>query len=114
MTILNSKDENFKQELNKLINRSNMDMGNIMPVVNEIITSIRSRGDAALKEQIEQFDKWEVNNNLAISTDDMKAAYESIDDELKKALKLAYERIKIYHEKQVEKTWLSFEDNGAV
>ena len=114
MTILNSKDENFKQELNKLINRSNMDMANVMPVVNEIITSIRSRGDAALKEQIEQFDKWEVNNNLAISTDDMKAAYESIDDELKKALKLAYERIKIYHEKQVEKTWLSFEDNGAV
>ena len=48
MTILNSKDENFKQELNKLINRSNMDMANVMPVVNEITTSIRSRADAAL------------------------------------------------------------------
>ena len=100
MQILHSNDENFKEKLDQLINRSNVDMAGVMPVVNEIIKSIRARGDAALKEQIAQFDGWEVNDNLAISQDEMKTAYENINNELKDALNLAYTRIKNYHEKQ--------------
>lgn len=114
MQILHSNDENFKEKLDQLINRSNVDMAGVMPVVNEIIKSIRARGDAALKEQIAQFDGWEVNDNLAISQDEMKTAYENTNNELKDALNLAYTRIKNYHEKQLEKTWLSFENNGVV
>jgi histidinol dehydrogenase len=44
----------------------------------------------------------------------MKKAYDSIDDNLKNSLHLAYDRIKSFHEKQLPKTWLDFEDNGTI
>lgn len=114
MKILYSNEANFKDEFRALVDRSNIDMQSVMPIVNGIINDIKERGDAALNEQIAKFDKWEVNGNLAITTDEMKATYDNLDDKLRNALKLAYERIKAYHEKQVEKSWIDFEPSGAI
>ncbi len=114
MKILYSNEANFKDEFSLLVDRSNIDMQSVMPIVNGIINDIKERGDSALNEQIAKFDKWEVNGNLAITTDEMKAAYDNLDDKLRNALKLAYERIKAYHEKQVEKSWIDFEPSGAI
>lgn len=114
MKILYSNEANFKDEFRALVDRSNIDMQSVMPIVNGIINDIKERGDAALNEQIAKFDKWEVNGNLAITNGEMKAAYDNLDDKLRNALKLAYERIKAYHEKQVEKSWIDFEPSGAI
>lgn len=114
MKILYSNDKNFDIEFDKLINRSNLDMQNVMGIVTNIIEDIKKRGDEALNEQIAKFDHWEVKSNLAITQREMKNAYDSISDELKKSLQVAFERIKRYHEKQLEKTWLSFEDDGSI
>lgn len=114
MKILYSDDKNFDIEFDKLVNRSNLDMQNVMGLVTSIIEDIKKRGDEALDEQIAKFDHWEVKSNLAITQREMKNAYDSISDELKKSLQVAFERIKRYHEKQLEKTWLSFEDDGSI
>lgn len=113
MKILNSKQANFASEFNKLVNRSNLDMQEVMPIVIGIIDDIKSRGDEALSEQIAKFDKWEVKNNLQITQQEMKSAYEALDDKLKSALDIAIKRIKSYHEKQLEKSWIDFDENGA-
>lgn len=54
----------------------------------------------ALKAHIEKFDKWKVNSDaeLAIDPKDMKIAYDKLDDKLRSALHLAYDRIKAYHQ----------------
>ncbi|CUU67904.1 histidinol dehydrogenase [Campylobacter hyointestinalis subsp. hyointestinalis] len=114
MKILYSNDKNFDIEFDKLVNRSNLDMQNVMGIVTNIIEDIKKRGDEALNEQIAKFDHWEVKSNLAITRCEMKNAYDSISDELKESLQIAFERIKRYHEKQLEKTWLSFEDDGSI
>lgn len=114
MKILYSNDKNFDIEFDKLVNRSNLDMQNVMGIVTNIIEDIKKRGDEALNEQIAKFDHWEVKSNLAITRCEMKNAYDSISDELKESLQVAFERIKRYHEKQLEKTWLSFEDDGSI
>lgn len=114
MKILYSNDKNFDIEFDKLANRSNLDMQNVMGIVTNIIEDIKKRGDEALNEQIVKFDHWEVKSNLAITQCEMKNAYNSISDELKESLQVAFERIKRYHEKQLEKTWLSFEDDGSI
>lgn len=114
MKILYSNDKNFDIEFDKLVNRSNLDMQNVMGIVTNIIEDIKKRGDEALNEQIAKFDHWEVKSNLAITQCEMKNAYDSISDELKESLQVAFERIKRYHEKQLEKTWLSFEDDGSI
>ncbi|MDL2347085.1 histidinol dehydrogenase [Campylobacter hyointestinalis] len=114
MKILYSNDKNFDIEFDKLVNRSNLDIQNVMGIVTSIIEDIKKRGDEALNEQIAKFDHWEVKSNLAITQCEMKNAYDSISDELKESLQVAFERIKRYHEKQLEKTWLSFEDDGSI
>lgn len=114
MKILYSKDFGFKSEFDLLVNRIQGDMAKVMPIVTDIINDVKKRGDESLYEQILKFDGWKVDDNLAITETQMKNAFEGISNELKEALNFATNRIKVYHEKQLEKTWLSFEENGSM
>nr|WP_321319579.1 histidinol dehydrogenase [uncultured Campylobacter sp.] len=116
MQILKFSQPDFDEKFKILANRGQMDMSEVMPRVASIIDEIRKSGDKALCEQIARFDNWEPKSGsqLKISTDEMKQAWDKTDKKLKEALKIAYERIKAYHEKQIEKSWLSYEKNGAV
>ena len=116
MQILKFSQPDFDEKFSILANRGEMDMSEVMPRVASIIAEIRKSGDKALCEQIARFDNWEPKSGyeLKISTDEMEQAWNSTDEKLKEALKIAYERIKAYHEKQIEKSWLSYEKDGAV
>ncbi len=116
MKQLYTSDENFKKEFDELLKRGHMDMDNVSKIVLDIISQIKRNGNDALKEHIEKFDKWTVRSDgdLEICTEDMQKAYESISDDLKHSLQVAYDRIKSYHEKQKPNSWLDFEANGNV
>jgi histidinol dehydrogenase len=112
--IFNINDKNFNEEFEILLSRGKMDIESASDIVRNIIKEIQKEGDEALNRHIEMFDKWKVKENLKIDTVSMQKAYEGIDEELKKALHLSYDRIKSYHEKQLPKSWLDFESNGNV
>lgn len=116
MKIINTKDTNFNEEFENIQSRAKSDIKGVSSIVMNIIDEIVTDGNEALKRHISKFDKWEVGSdeNLLISLDDMKKAYENIDDNLKKSLHMAYDRIKAYHEKQLPKSWLDFEENGTI
>lgn len=116
MKIINTKDTNFNEEFENIQARAKSDIKGVSSIVMNIIDEIVTDGNEALKRHISKFDKWEVGSdeNLLISLDDMKKAYENIDDNLKKSLHMAYDRIKAYHEKQLPKSWLDFEENGTI
>ena len=116
MKIINSKDSTFKKEIEELLGRGKMDMDNVSGIVGDIINEIKEDKNLALRRHIEKFDRWEVkeDSDLQIDREDMKKAYDTIDSELKNALHMAYDRIKSYHQKQLPKSWLDFEDNGNV
>ncbi|CAD7289479.1 Histidinol dehydrogenase [Campylobacter majalis] len=116
MKILNTKDENFKTEFDKLVHRSDMDMSAVTPVVLNIINEVKSGKDDMLLAQVARFDKWTPRHidDLKISINDMKKAYESLNDELKNALNLAYDRIKAYHALKVPQTWTQKDELGNV
>lgn len=116
MKIINTKDSNFKKEFETILNRAKSDINDVSKIVTDIIEEIKNDGDIALKNHIFKFDKWAVTNDetLRIHQKEMKTAYENLDVELKKALHIAYERIKKYHEKQLPKSWLDFEENGTI
>ncbi len=116
MKIINTKDANFKNEFENILSRAKTDIKHVSAIVTDIIDEIVEEGNKAVKAHIEKFDKWEVkgDENLMISQNDMKEAYENINDDLKKALHIAYDRIKAYHEKQLPKSWIDFEKNGTV
>lgn len=116
MKIINTKDANFKSEFDAILARANSDIKGVSTIVMNIIEEIVKEGNIALKRHIEKFDKWEVKSDvdLMINPDDMKKAYDNLDEKLRAALHTAYDRIKTYHEKQLPKSWLDFESNGTI
>jgi len=116
MKILKTSSSEFQKEFNEILTRGKMDLENVEGIVKNIINEVKNEGNQALFKHIAKFDRWEpkTDNDLEISKDDMKKAYKNLDEKLKKALHLAFERIKAYHEKQLPKTWLTFEDNGTI
>jgi histidinol dehydrogenase len=116
MKIINTQDSNFKQEFEEILGRAKVDIKKVSSIVNGIIDEIVEDGNKAVKSHISKFDNWtpESDEDLYVDTADMKKAYDNLDKDLKEALHMAYDRIKSYHEKQMPKTWLDFEDNGTV
>ena len=116
MKIFKTTDNNFKSEFDEILKRGAMDIDKVVPIVKNIIDEVKKDGDDALIGHISKFDKWtpKNGNDLKISNKEMKEAYQNIDEKLKKALHLAYDRIKSYHEKQLPKSWLDFEENGTI
>lgn len=116
MKIINTKESNFKEEFENILGRAKVDIKKVSGIVNGIIDDIVQNGNGAVKEHISKFDNWTPKNDdeLFIDVQDMENAYNSIDDKLKESLHLAYDRIKAYHEKQLPKSWVDFEDNGTI
>ncbi len=116
MKIINTKDKNFTEEFENILGRAKVDIKKVSSIVNGIIDDIIQNGDGAVKEHISKFDNWtpSSNDDLFIDVKDMEIAYNNIDEKLKESLHLAYDRIKKYHEKQLPKSWMDYEENGTI
>ena len=116
MIFVNSKDDSFKADFDELLGRGKMDMAQVGAIVQNIIDEIKTDKNKALTQHISKFDNWTptCDEDLMISTDSMSKAYDELDSKLKSALHLAYDRIKVYHEKQKPKSWFDDEPNGTI
>jgi len=116
MKILDINNPGFNKEFEEILNRGKMDIEEVEGIVKGIINEVREEGNKALFRHIAKFDKWtpKSDSDLEIDKSLMKEAYKNLDENLKKALHLAYERIKAYHEKQLPKSWMDFEKNGTI
>ncbi|MCD6432574.1 MAG: histidinol dehydrogenase [Sulfurimonas sp.] len=116
MIFTNSSKNSFQAEFDELLGRGKMDMAQVGAIVGNIIDEIKKDKNRALKEHISKFDGWKPSSDedLKISTESMEKAYNNIDEKLKSALHMAYDRIKVYHEKQKPKSWFDDEPNGTI
>ena len=116
MKIINTKDTNFKEEFENILGRAKVDIKKVSGIVNGIIDDIVENGNKAVKEHVSKFDNWTPVNDedLFIDVEDMEKAYNNIDAKLKESLHLAYDRIKKYHQKQLPKSWMDYEENGTI
>lgn len=114
MQYFSTTDKDYKKQLDILLSRGNMDMQSVAPKVAKILQEVKTKQNEALKEHIKMFDKWEVKSDEALQIDTllMQKAYDALDDDIKKALHVAYDRIKAYHQKQLPTSWISYENNG--
>jgi len=116
MKIFSTKDENFKSEFYELLQRGAMDIDGVTNIVKGLLDEIRTDGNAALKEHITKFDRWEPSSDeaLEVTVESMEKAYHNIDATLRDALHLAYDRIENYHQKLMPKSWFDFEKSGTM
>ncbi len=70
-------------------------------IVAPILRQVREQGDAALIELTQRFDKLDLNTTgLAVSNDELDAAENQLSDDLKAAIRQAYQNIRTFHEAQ--------------
>lgn len=73
--------------------------------VRTILADIRQGGDATLREYAGRFDGLGADGPLAVTREEMKAAWEETSEELKAALRLAQANIRSFAEKQLPRAF---------
>ncbi len=92
-----------KETWSKLLERPSIDFGSLMSSVTEILDDIKKRGDQALKDYTEKFDKVRLEE-LAVTDVELAFAKHEVDDELKKAIGIAKDNISQFHAAQILST----------
>ena len=99
---LNSKDAGFKETLLSSLSLPMADDEAIDTAVVKILSQVKTEGDAAVLSFTKQFDRLSATSvtELEISQEELKKAYEGLSVEQKKALDIAAQRVRAYHDKQ--------------
>lgn len=103
---LSSKDQDFSAKLDALLSRETDTGADVQNLVADILAQVKQRGDAAVCEYTAKFDGWDCTaENMVITRERMEAAWHAVSDEDRAALELARDRIRAYHEHQVQEDW---------
>lgn len=82
----------------------------IQKLVRKIIIDVQRRGDKAVKSYTEKFDSVKLER-LLISKREIESAAKRVDADFIKAIKESAKRIRVFHERQKEKSW-QFSEGG--
>jgi histidinol dehydrogenase len=99
---LDTRAPGFEAALAQLLDRAPAANAELTASVAQIIDDVRQRGDAALLEYTERFDRHAARSGreLEIGTETRSGAWRSLPAELRMALETAAARIRVYAEKQ--------------
>ncbi len=103
---LDSEQSDFSERLDALLSREADTGDDVQGLVAGILSDVKQRGNAALCEYTERFDGWACNGDtIEITADRMQQAWASVSEMDRQSLQLAADRIRAYHEHQVQKDW---------
>jgi len=113
---LKLSDNNFYQSLKNALSFDEDDNSQIQQTVKDIVQAVKANGDRSLLEFTKKFDKVDLDDpsDLELPSSILKEAYDSLDTSTQNALNESAQRIKIYHEKQVQDSWSYKEEDGTV
>ncbi len=113
---LSTISDSFTSQLDGLLAWDSVSDVDVQPVVANIITDIRKRGDEALIEYTNKFDRRNIANasQLEVSHEEMRAASVRITSELLAALESSAKRVRSYHEHQQQDSWQYQEPDGTI
>lgn len=112
--LLNAADPGFDSAFASLLNAKREDSPDVDAVVADIIAQVRTRGDAAVIELTEKFDRITLTaDHLAIRADEVAKAVESVPVEERAALETAAARIRAYHARQLPEDAEWTDETGA-
>tara|TARA_B100000579_G_C22812530_1_gene846040 strand:- start:40 stop:1326 length:1287 start_codon:yes stop_codon:yes gene_type:complete len=111
MKIINNK-QKARQELQRISERTTSgDNKKINSIVEDILQEVKVNGDEAVEKYTQKFDGF-IPKPMQVSTSDLKAAWDETDQNLKKSLEIAYQRIKKFHEKEIPESFSIQGENG--
>ena len=105
---LQFSDAGFEEAFRTISERGETTPAGILQTVEEILADVRERGDAALCEYTERFDRLKLDaTTLAVSEAEIEQALAAVDQQTLATLQLAADRIATFHRRQKEETWLT-------
>ena len=116
---LSTADHDFDAALERLLHWSEDTDALIEERVAQILADVRQRGDAAVLELTARHDQLSVASvaELALSAEELKSAFDSITPAQRRALLAAAQRVRSYHERQLQACGLSWQytdDDGSL
>ena len=111
-----STDADFDSKLKALLAFETAQDDSIDEVVAGILKDVKKRGDTAVLEYTNRFDKTNAHSigELEISQSELVAALNGLPAEQREALKAAADRVRSYHEKQLMASWQYTEADGTI
>lgn len=106
----------FYKQMDDLLSWESVSDEAVNSRVLEIIDAVRHRGDEALVEYTQRFDRVTATDMQALTFNkaDIEAALARISPEQRKGLELSAERVRLYHEHQVQESWRYTEPDGTI
>ncbi|TDO12560.1 MULTISPECIES: histidinol dehydrogenase [Halomonas] len=113
---LSTSQADFDRRLADLLAWEGVSDAELQQRVDEILAAVKCRGDAALVEYSNRFDRLKVASmaELTLSEGRLRQAFEGLPAEQREALSSAAERIRAYHERQKPESWHYTEADGSV
>ncbi len=111
-----STDADFDNKLKALLAFETAQDDSIDEVVAGILKDVKKRGDAAVLDYTNRFDKTNATSlaQLEIPQAELLAALNGLPAEQRDALKAAADRVRSYHEKQLMASWQYTEADGTI
>jgi histidinol dehydrogenase len=111
-----SADGDFDSKLKALLAFETAQDDSIDEVVAGILKDVKKRGDTAVLEYTNRFDKTNAHSiaELEIPQSELLSALNGLPVEQREALKAAADRVRSYHEKQLMASWQYTEADGTI
>jgi len=112
----NTKDTDFENQFYEFIAIDQGQASDVTGVVEGIIADVRARGNQALLEYTQKFDRLVCENDaqLEVSQEQIIAALEGVDSEKRAALEHAHARIFAYAERQRLESWRFTDEHDSM
>lgn len=115
MRILKVNEDSIENILSDLLKRSPNNYDGYQETVDEIIANVKADGDQAVFDYTKRFDGAEITKeNILVTEEEIKEAYEQVDDQLIEVIRKAIKNIREFHEKQVQNSWFETREDGVM
>ncbi|GAB2715464.1 histidinol dehydrogenase [Halomonas garicola] len=116
VTRLATGEADFDRRLDALLDWDGVSDQAVQARVNEILEAVKTRGDAAVIEATNRFDRLSVTTmqELTLAPARLEQAFYGLPDEQREALSAAAERVRRYHQHQKPESWQYNEADGTV
>lgn len=99
----------------KLASRSQMEHGDVLKRVEDIVKDVKLNGDEAVIKYTSMFDNVGIDQkSLRVPDDEIQEAYDKVDSKLVEVIRKAKKNIEKFHAKQKENSWFTTEDEGVI
>lgn len=111
-----SSQADFTEQMDQLLSWEAVSDATVQQTVTNIVDQVRTRGDDAVIEFTNRFDRTSVESMAALELNQqqLQDALDGLPDETRTALLAAADRVRAYHDRQKQDSWQYQEADGTV